>query len=197
MYKKDTKFDQKYWESRWRDGATGWDIGYVSPPLKEIIDDLTDQKLHILIPGCGNAYEAEYLWEKGFENTHVIDLSISAIKTFKKRLKQNYDQNIFHGDFFDHEGKYDLILEQTFFCALNPSLRKDYVLKMKDLLKEGGRVAGLLFNFPLDDGPPFGGSKELYEDLFSPHFIIDQLEECKNSIPPRSGRELKFNFIRK
>jgi hypothetical protein len=53
-----------------RSNETGWDLGQVSPPLKAYIDQLTDKNLRILIPGCGNSYEAEYLLEKGLYEHH-------------------------------------------------------------------------------------------------------------------------------
>ncbi|HXH19987.1 MAG TPA: hypothetical protein VNJ07_12995 [Chitinophagales bacterium] len=30
---------------------------------------------------------------------------------------------LIHRDFFKHQGRYDLIIEQTFFCAINPKPR--------------------------------------------------------------------------
>jgi thiopurine S-methyltransferase len=64
---------------------------------------------------------------------------------------------------------------------------------MPKLLKENGKLAGLLFNFPLtQEGPPFGGSKEEYLRLFEPNFNVKVMEPCHNSIKPREGRELFF-----
>ena len=89
-------------------------------------------------------------------------------------------------------------MEQTFFCALDPVLRKKYVEKMADLLKENGKLAGLLFDFELTaEGPPFGGSSEEYLQLFTHYFTSKKLERCYNSIKPRSGRELFFIFEKK
>ena len=55
--------EKSFWDSRWENAETGWDLGGVSAQLKAYIDQLESKKLSILIPGCGNAYEAEYLWE--------------------------------------------------------------------------------------------------------------------------------------
>lgn len=66
---------------------------------------------------------------------------------------------------------------------------------MVQLLKPGGRLAGLLFDFPLTDkGPPFGGNAEEYRALFHPFFKIKVLERANNSIAPRKGKELFFIF---
>jgi len=94
-------------------------------------------------------------------------------------------------DFFNHTKKYDLIIEQTFFCALHPSLRKKYVKKMASLLEKKGKLVGLLFDFELTtQGPPFGGSKAEYQKRFSKYFKIKVLEKSHNSIKSRSEREL-------
>ncbi|MCB0780847.1 MAG: SAM-dependent methyltransferase, partial [Flavobacteriales bacterium] len=50
--------DRDFWQQRYADGTTGWDLGAVSPPLKAYFDQLTDKDLRILIPGGGRSYEA-------------------------------------------------------------------------------------------------------------------------------------------
>jgi hypothetical protein len=66
---------------------------------------------------------------------------------------------------------------------------------MAELLLPKGKLAGLLFDFPLtSDGPPFGGSKEEYIKLFSTKFEIKKLERAHNSIKPRENKELFFIF---
>ena len=50
--------DRAYWNNRYKEKRTGWDIGYASTPLVKYFKRLTDKVTRILIPGCGNAYEA-------------------------------------------------------------------------------------------------------------------------------------------
>lgn len=186
-----SKLNAHYWDKRYKEGNTGWDIGSPSTPLKEYIDTLTDKNLKILIPGAGNAYEAEYLYQKGFNNTYIIDFSATALTNFKTRVPNFPESHIIQGDFFELNDFFDLIIEQTFFCALDPMMRPKYAEKMHFLLKENGILAGLLFNFPLtEEGPPFGGSKEEYLPYFLPYFAINIMEPAYNSIPPRKGKEL-------
>ena len=193
-----TRFDKIYWESKYNTEATGWDIGYAATPLKDYFNQLTNKELKILIPGGGNCYEAEYLFEQGFENIFVIDIVEQPLKNLKARFPNFPDHQLIHDDFFNHQGKYDLIVEQTFFCALDPVLRQKYVDKMAGLLAEKGKLAGLLFDFELtEDGPPFGGSIDEYLQQFSEKFNIKKLERCYNSILPRAGRELFFIFEKK
>ncbi len=187
--------NENYWSSRYRENKTGWDLNRISPPLKEFIDQLEDKTLKILIPGAGNAYEAEYLISKGFEQVHVLDIAKEPLQNLKLRFRSFPSKNLHHADFFKFNDTFDLILEQTFFCALPKEKRNLYAEKMNSLLKNNGKLVGLLFNTEFEhEGPPFGGSKDEYLTYFSPKFNIEILEECTNSIPPRQGNELFFIF---
>jgi len=193
-----TQFNKAYWENKYLENATGWDIGHTSTPLADYFNQLINKELRILIPGGGNCYEAEYLFEQGFKNVYVIDIALQPLLNFKNRFPKFPKTHLIQGDFFNHIGKYDLIIEQTFFCALDPVLRNKYVDKMYDLLSEKGKLAGLLFNFELtEEGPPFGGSRDEYLQLFSASFNIKTLDKSYNSIKPRFGRELFFIFEKK
>lgn len=182
--------DAAYWDAQYKAQSTGWDLGSVSPPIKTYIDKLENKNIAILIPGCGNSYEAEYLLEQGFTNITVIDIAPILVAILKEKFENNTNIKIISGDFFEHQGKYDLIIEQTFFCALPPTIRQKYVWKMHRLLADGGILAGLLFNRTFDVSPPFGGSKEEYEKLFKAAFDFLKIDLCQNSIAPRANSEL-------
>jgi hypothetical protein len=189
--------NKEYWEERYKSATTNWDIGEISTPLKAYIDQLKDKNSRILIPGAGNAYELDYLIENGFQNVFVLDYAKHPLDAIIKRNK-SLKKHLIHDNFFNHIGTYDLIIEQTFFCALQPSLRPNYVDKMYDLLSKKGKISGLLFNFPLTkEGPPFGGSQEEYINLFSNTFSIKTLDNAYNSIKPRVNKELFFTFEKK
>lgn len=187
--------DDNYWNSRYLNKETGWDLRQVSPPLQAYINQLENKNIAILIPGCGNAYEAQYLAEHGFTNITLIDIAESLVQDLQLKLKKFDTIKILHQDFFNHDGAYDLILEQTFFCALSPNLRTAYVQKMYSLLNPNGKLVGVLFNRNFEaDGPPFGGTKEEYVTLFSKDFHLHTLASCYNSFSKRSVTELFVNF---
>ncbi len=71
----DINLDRDFWQEIYELGELGWDIGYPSTPLKEYIDQLSDKSIEVLIPGAGNAWEAEHLFNSGFSNTNVVDNS--------------------------------------------------------------------------------------------------------------------------
>jgi len=78
--------DESFWDNKYKSEQTGWDIGYVSTPLKEYFDQITNKDLKILLPGGGNSYEAEYLHELGFKNVYVVDISSTVLSNFQKRV---------------------------------------------------------------------------------------------------------------
>lgn len=188
------KFDQEFWNERYVNCQTGWDLGEVSPPIKSYINQLENKNIKILIPGAGNAYEADYLLEKGFKNITIIDIAPKLVENLKNKWKHNPNIQIIQGDFFNYSGKYDLIIEQTFFCAIDPSKRGEYVQKMHELLNQNGRLVGLLFNTYFEGGPPFGGDKQEYIELFQNKFELHIFEKAYNSIVPRSEKELWVNL---
>lgn len=187
--------DENFWSSRYQSGYTGWDIGSPSPPLYQYLCQLHTKTQSILVPGAGNAYEIKAAWDLGFLNIHLLDISIFPINKFLENNPSFPVDQVHHQDFFEHKGRYDLILEQTFFCALDPNLRLRYAQKMQQLLNPGGRLVGVLFDrqFSLL-GPPFGGTASEYQTYFEPFFEFEKFESCYNSIPERKGSELFINL---
>ncbi|MFC3973575.1 methyltransferase domain-containing protein [Maribacter confluentis] len=187
--------EEQYWTQRYKEHHTGWNIGYPSTPIKDYIDQLDDKEIKILIPGAGNAYEAEYLWQQGFRQVHILDISILPLQAFIERNESFPRSQVHHGDFFDYHDQFDLILEQTFFCSFVPTdeNRRAYAKHMASLLKSNGKLVGVWFDFPLTEdmeNRPFGGNKELYISYLTPYFKTITFDRCYNSIPPRLGKEL-------
>lgn len=192
------KTSQSYWENCYKTNNIGWDIGYVATPIKVYFEQVIDKDLKILIPGAGNGYEAEFLFNTGFNNITVIDIAKQPLDNIKKRIPNFPEENLIQTNFFNYHNQFDIIVEQTFYCAIPPTQRNEYIKKTHSLLKEGGKLVGLLFDFPLnEEGPPYGGSKEEYILGFSKYFHIHTLETSFNSIKPRLGRELFIIFEKK
>ena len=188
--------NKNYWDNRYLHGNTPWTLNCVAPPLKHYFETVNPPKhLKILIPGVGSSKEAVYLLEIGYKNVFVLDISERAIAEFESKYPEFPKEHIIQSNYFDHTEHYDIIVEQTFFCALPPSSRKQYVFHTNQILVVGGKLIGLFFQGEsTNEGPPFLASKLEYEELFQEHFKISKLEGCYNSIPPRQGSELFFIF---
>ena len=180
-----------YWETRYKHQQTGWDVGYPVPALTHYFNQLNHKEISILIPGGGNGYEAAYLYQQGFKHVYLLDFASPPLLSFQHRHPDFPSNQLIQEDFFSHQTTYDLIIEHTFFCALPPAQRKNYIIHMHRLLKPSGKLVGLLFNDnSMIDGPPFGGDQTLHQPLFESYFNIKHFEPCTNSIAPRKDREL-------
>ena len=194
----DSPLDQNYWNAQWASNKIGWDVGNATPAITNYLAQYTNKTAAIFIPGCGSAHEAEYLLQHGFTNVTLIDIAPNAVESLSKKFAGAAQVKVLCDDFFTHQGNYDLIIEQTFFCAIPPLRRKEYAQKAASLLNPNGKVIGLLFNRTFEKaGPPFGGSSCEYKSIFEPYFIIKKMEECHNSIAPRAGTEVFINFVKK
>jgi methyl halide transferase len=191
--------DKEAWSEAYKEGRTKWDLGNPAPPLTEYFESIADKSVRILIPGAGNAYEAEYLHNAGFENVFVLDWAPEPLENLLARYPDFPKENLLCENFFEHKGQYDYIVEYVFFCAIDPGLRANYAKKVHELLKDGGKLVGILFDDPMEgkEGPPFGGSKEEYRNYFEPYFDLLEYETAKNSVKPRLGRELFCEFRKK
>ncbi len=183
--------DKNYWQGRYEQEQTGWDAGAATQPIIDYFKDVTNKKAKILIPGCGNAYEAAHLWKNGFTNVYICDWAEAPLNNFSAANPDFPKEQLLNCNFFTLKEKdFDYIIEQTFFCALSPQRRPDYAQKMHELLTPGGKLIGLLFSRNFEqEGPPFGGSKAEYLTYFEPIFSDVSIENCLNSIPPRLGSE--------
>lgn len=186
----------EFWQQHYEQNSINWDMGQVSPPLKAYIDQLPEsaKTQKILVAGAGNAYEVGYLHEQGFNNVILVDFAPAPIAAFAKRYPNFPAEHLVCADFFTlspEHYQFDWVLEQTFFCAIDPTRRDDYVQQMTTLLKPNGKLVGLLFDKDFGNNqPPFGGSIEEYRQRFAPFFDIEIMQPCYNSHPARQGSEL-------
>ncbi len=191
------KLDATYWQNRYLENDTAWDLGKASTPLKSIIDQLPDKNIAILVPGAGFGHEVRYLYDSGFKHVTVLDIAAAPLLHLAKQLPSDHPFSLVQKDFFDHSGNYDLILEQTFFCALELRFRESYFKQTHRLLKNNGVLTGLLFYFKQQHpGPPFTCSPEEYTQLAVPFLTIDRLEPSKNSEGSRQGKEYIFKLTK-
>jgi len=180
---KDKSLDATYWNNRYKEERTGWDVGYHNPIHTDYIEQNYPKDAFILEPGAGNAYEVEYLWKQGYKNVYGCDFAPEIKERFLKRVPDFPENQYLSGDFFSITSHFDVVLEQTFFCAIDPSLRSKYVQHMHNILKPNGKIYGVLFEMDKTDGPPFGGTTDEYRRLFSPKFEIARMEKSTKSIP--------------
>jgi len=197
---KENKLDNSFWNLRYQNHQTGWDLGEISNPIKKWFDNQENKKINVLIPGAGKGHEVKYGFEKGFKNIFYMDLSSRAADLFKEICPLFPKDQILIGDFFSLKTPlfFDVIIEQTFFCAIDPTLRANYTEKTNEILKDNGKIIGLLFNREFDtNGPPFGGTEKEYRELFNSKFNFKKFENSLLSSLPRKEYEFWIELIKK
>ncbi len=191
-----------FWEQRYQEGTTRWDLGKAAPPLASLLsspDAPPPGRAAIL--GCGRGYEAVLFASYGFEVVG-FDFAPSAIATATRRAENSRSSAKFlQRDIFDlpeeFPGYFDYVIEHTCFCAIPPAKRSDYVRVARSLLRPGGELIGLFFTHSRPGGPPFGVTPAEIREYFTSDFEILSLAPATNSIPSRQGEEHLARFCRK
>ena len=190
----------EYWEKSYQSGDMSWDLGGPTPIFNDWIQFQTDS-LSICILGAGNGWDAINFAEKG-HNVTAVDFAESAIDNMHTSAQNKGVQiNLIHSDIFDlcklFNHTFDIVLEYTCFCAIDPVRRIDYVRITNQILKSDGKLVALLFPIDKDindEGPPFAVDLDSTISLFSKYFILDTKEIPSLSIERRKGREVFVIF---
>ncbi len=187
------EYSRKDWQEHYESNDLGWDLGQVAPAFVKLWQEEKLPLGKVLVPGCGRGHEVVFLAENGFEVT-AIDFSKGAVTYLENALKErSLNGRVLHQDFFalddSHDGIYDLVLEQTFFCAISPRQRSDYVLNVDRILRPGGMLVGLFYHTDKEGGPPYNTTREDIETHFLEKFEIQQLDKTSLSAEQRKDKE--------
>lgn len=191
-----------FWEERYQHGEAGWDIGRPAPPLASWLAsaEAPPAGRRVAVLGSGRGHEAVLFVRAGHQVTG-FDFAPSAVRDARANAAAaGLDARFEQADIFDllarYRGAFDLAVEHTCFCAIDPSRRGEYVQVVRDLLASQGQLVGLFFAHGQPGGPPFTTSRQEVERLFRPRFDIVRLETAHNSVPSRAKQEL-FALMRK
>ena len=190
----------KFWNDIYKKKEAGWDTGSTTPAFVNYFKSIKTSK-KIIVPGAGNGYDCIYLSSLN-HSVYAVDFAEKAIDNMNSNNVSNL--NIIFEDYFNLDSKYnntfDYFLEYTFYCAINPSRRYEYIKKAYNLLKPNGIFVGFLLpvNKPLgSDGPPFGVPLKQTEKIFSDFFKDIKISKSKYSIKARIDNELFITMKKK
>lgn len=193
--------DATFWDSRYQERETPWDLGGPTPVFERLIREGTIPKGRLLIPGAGRGYDAIAFSKAGYQVT-TLDLSPLAcdeLRTAAEAAGATLDVQV--GDFFalDEQGAFDAVLEYTFYCAIPVNQRTAYRDQMAHLIRPGGLLFGLFFPLqqPRPEGPPFEVSVDEIKRSFGEYFELVHEEVPADSIKPRQGNEVLMIWRRK
>ena len=191
--------DPQYWEQRYQENATQWDLGQAAPPFASLLASAgapTPGKAAVI--GCGQGRDALLFARAGFEVVG-FDFAPSAIARAQAiGRSEGVDCQFLPRDIFDLPGEFpayfDCVVEHTCFCAIRPEQRPDYVKGVRSILKPGGELIALFWTHSRPDGPPFGTTLDELRQLFAPYFDTNSLRPVDNSVDSRRGEEYLARF---
>lgn len=203
--------EREFWDSRFQLGDTPWDTGLPSQTIValSLLPEFPKEGT-VLIPGCGNGHEALYFSSKRYE-VSAVDWSATATNELRLQARRkNLAVEVLQSDFFfipeSWRLTFDVVVEHTFFCAIDPEDRARYVNQILELLKPGGHFIGTFFItqkidqisvFSDSTEPPFWSTTEEIHQLFSPHFEILRLEVSPHTEKRWEGLQWLAHFKRR
>lgn len=186
--------EQAYWEARWREGRIGFHEGRVNEPLQKFWPELGlrgDEA--VLVPLCGKAQDLRWLAERGHRVVGV-EFSAEAVAAFFREQNLAPERRsdggfaiwsaesltILQGDFFDLRPEWLAGLcggalprawwDRAALVALAPGARRQYALRMAELLAPGARGLLLAFEYRQEQmqGPPYAVAEAEVRAQFGP-----------------------------
>jgi len=145
------------WESRYRDGTTGWERPGLNPAFLAWRESGELAPCRILIPGGGRSVEPVALADAGFDVT-VVDAAASAVAAQRARLERLHVRaRVEQADLFDWtpDAPFDAIYDQTCLCALPQAVLPAYAERLHGWLRPGGTLFILFMQTGVVGGPPF------------------------------------------
>lgn len=178
---------REFWNERFERGFTPWDQAGVQPAFETFA--AAHPAAAVLIPGCGNAWEARWLAERG-RTVRAIDFAPSAVENARAVLGE-FAGVVEEADFYTYEPPFatQWIFERAFLCALPKGQRPDYARRMAGLLEPGALLAGFFFLGDTPKGPPFGIERAELDALLAPYFTLLDDQPVEGSLPVFVGRE--------
>jgi len=192
------------WEYVYQHGGDGWELGRAAPPLDRYLRQSSPLRAgeRALVIGCGRGHEALALAQLAKTvgaQVVAIDIAPTAIRSTQaagekaglQGCLQAVETDLMTGE---HQGlmasgTYDLIVEHTCLCAIEPSRRDEYAAAVRRLLKPGGRLIGLFYCHSYPGGPPYGMSNAEVRRLLEPSFAWEHDEVPSDSVLTRAGQE--------
>jgi SAM-dependent methyltransferase len=155
------------WESRYRNGQTGWDRRAPNPALRHWLGS-TIAPGRILVPGCGHGHEVVELIRVGFQVT-AVDVAPTPVRRLTALLdREGLEAEVIRADLlaWDPARRFDAVYEQTCLCALHPSTWEEYARRLAVWLRPGGTLFALFMQTGRPGGPPYHCDPTVMRTLF-------------------------------
>lgn len=146
----------EFWNEFYISQNTPWDLGEASPVLKQALLQLKLPRQRVLVLGAGRGHDAAEIARAGHVVT-AVDISEPAKKDFLSKYSNVRDLTYVVADAFDLPAhfyqSFDLVIDHTFFVAIEPRRRSEVVQVWKKALVPGGHLLAIFFLFDRMEGP--------------------------------------------
>jgi methyl halide transferase len=163
--------DHSFWEARWKEKQTGWDLGGPHPALPRLIEKCGARAPgKVWVPGCGRGHDVAAIAQLGFQVLGT-DISPTAIVEAKALYGSRPGVQFKQADLFVESpaSLFDWIYDRAMLCALSPERQPQYLQVCARNLKERGLFCSILFSSissEVTEGPPFEVSEGKIPTLF-------------------------------
>ncbi len=193
--------DSLFWSEVYEKHQDGWELGQAHPVLATRDWTRFSEVKRVLVPGAGRGSDAAFL-ARVLPRARVTALDfapqarLDALAKFNEPLSFDYEcQDVFEYLRTQDSASFDLVFEHTFFCAIDPLRRAEYVRELSRVLKPGGCWLGIFFLLEHSGGPPFATTQWELREHTRGRFEVFAWERISHSPSGRTHKELWSEFV--
>ncbi|CAK2019861.1 thiopurine S-methyltransferase [Vibrio crassostreae] len=197
----------EFWHNKWAANQIGFHLEDVNPLLIEFWKK-TDPSYEksVFVPLCGKSEDLIWLASK-HEEVQGVELSQIAVRAFfsehfytptvtqingQHELYQFDELSVYTGDYFTAPIQpVDIIYDRASLVALPEEGRVQYVERLKQLLKPGGKILLVTLDYDQSEmtGPPFSVPKLEIDQLFAGYKITLLNQDIADDEHPKIAKK--------
>ncbi|ANP76706.1 thiopurine S-methyltransferase [Vibrio crassostreae 9CS106] len=197
----------EFWHNKWAANQIGFHLEDVNPLLIKFWEKTEPSyEKSVFVPLCGKSEDLIWLASK-HEEVQGVELSQIAVRAFfsehfytptvtqisgQHELYQFDELNIYTGDYFSAPIQpVDTIYDRASLVALPEEMRVQYVERLKQLLKPGGKILLVTLDYDQSEmaGPPFSVPKLEIAQLFAGYKITLLNQDIANDEHPKIAKK--------
>lgn len=197
----------EFWHNKWAANQIGFHLEDVNPLLIKFWEKTEPSyEKSVFVPLCGKSEDLIWLASK-HEDVQGVELSQIAVRAFfaehlytptvtqisaQHELYQFDELNIYTGDYFSAPIQpVDTIYDRASLVALPEEMRMQYVERLKQRLKPGGKILLVTLDYDQSEmaGPPFSVPKLEIGQLFAGYKITLLNQDIADDEHPKIAKK--------
>jgi thiopurine S-methyltransferase len=197
----------EFWHNKWAANQIGFHLEDVNPLLIEFWQKTNPgYDKSVFVPLCGKSEDLIWLATK-HEEVQGVELSQIAVRAFfaehlytptvtqissQHELYQFDELSVYTGNYFTAPIQpVDIIYDRASLVALPADMRVQYVERLKQLLKPGGKILLVTLDYDQSEmaGPPFSVPKLEIDQLFAGYKITLLNQDIADDEHPKIAKK--------